>query len=156
MPDYSDQAELYTRRVALRNAMDTYGPGLHDDVMLNHRDAYYAEGGLAPWERDDTARFGPSEPPVGTVLRYGGPDAPGYAVHVPSGHWAVAGLDDEFDWPAIARRIGDQPCEVAVAWREIPRPEPTPAGDDAVKDWASQFLPVTEHEVTDVGTEEQS
>lgn len=103
-----------------------------------------------PWERDTIGeRFGPDEPPVGTVLRWTpstGDTAPRVAIRISEANWTITGegRDRETDWGTVGRKIGDAPCWVATDWREIPRPDPEPAGDEAVKDWAARFLPVSE------------
>lgn len=93
---------------------------------------------------DVHGRFG-SEPPVGTVLRWKRPVGPGLdyvATRAGDGRWYVTGQQSgSQDWARIVAWIGDNECHVAVSWREIPRPEPEPSGDDAVADWAAQFIP---------------
>ena len=105
---------------------------------------------LPPWERVDLARFGEQEPPVGTLLRWRGrDDVLRFAFRSPEGWLAFVGTT-QHRWPDVAASmIGDSECHVAVSWREIPRPEPAASGDDAVRDWASQFLPESASEVVE-------
>lgn len=98
---------------------------------------------VPPWERASLARFGEQEPPVGTVLRWVEQNAAAttrVAVRISETAWTDS-VGEVSDWHTLARKIGDAPCHVALSWREIPRPEPEPAGDEAVRDWAAQFIP---------------
>lgn len=97
---------------------------------------------VPPWERADLARFGEQEPPVGTLLRWRGrDDVVRFAFHAPEGWLAFVGTT-QHRWTDVASAmIGDSECHVALSWREIPRPEPEPTGDEAVRDWAAQFIP---------------
>lgn len=97
---------------------------------------------IPPWERADLARFGEQEPPVGTLLRWRAPDGVvRFAFRAPEGWLAFVGTT-QHRWVDVATAmIGDAECHVALTWREIPRPEPEPVGDEAVRDWAAQFIP---------------
>jgi len=91
------------------------------------------------------ARWGETAPPVGTILRW-------TLVDSTLSHVAICTEDDTWNttdpgvrggalnFASLARLIANSPCSVAVDWREIPTVAARPAGDDAVKDWASQFL----------------
>jgi hypothetical protein len=84
-------------------------------------------------------------PPVGTILRWTPVDST-------TSHLAICTGDDiwmttapsnragEITFSSLARQIANAPCDVAVDWRAVPVVEARPAGDDAVKDWAAQFL----------------
>jgi hypothetical protein len=102
----------------------------------------YAAVSVPEW----APRWGEGAPPVGTVLRWTPLD--GTATYV-----AVCTADDEWEttnpsnqgrgansFAVVARTIANSPCSVAVDWREIPTVAARPAGDEAVKDWAAQFL----------------
>lgn len=93
------------------------------------------------------ARWGETAPPVGTVLRwYDTPEVePRIAICVGDDEWCVSRNTQLQTFPQVARGIGNSPCDMAVDWREIPTVEARPAGDDAVKDWASQFLAPAQH-----------
>jgi hypothetical protein len=135
-----------------RRVLDTMARIQRGDLDMRSR--YHAS--TPPWERDTIGeRFGLDEPPVGTVLRWtpsGDGAHPQVAIRVSETEWMISGRSrDDTDWGTVGRRIGDAPCWVATDWREIPRPEPEPAGDEAVKDWAARFLPVSESQVVESG-----
>ena len=91
------------------------------------------------------ARWGETAPPIGTILRWSPlDDSTSYlAVCTGDDEWQVthpSTRGGSIRFSDVARMIANSPCAVAVDWREIPVVEARPAGDDAVKDWASQFL----------------
>lgn len=101
---------------------------------------------------DWAARWGDAPPPVGTVLRWTTDAGVTHvAISISDDQWCMA--EGEVDYPGrfeqIARVIANLPCDVAIAWRAVPQVEARPAGDDAVRDWAAQFLPVAEGPVDD-------
>lgn len=91
------------------------------------------------------ARWGESAPPVGTVLRWtsvqsGELVVSHVAICTADDTWQMTGAHNSETFASVAHLIANSPCSVAVAWRKIPTVEARPAGDDAVKDWAAQFL----------------
>lgn len=103
-----------------------------------------------------TARWGESAPPVGTVLRWTPVDGTmsHLAICVDDDEWRITTpteRDRAYHFPDVARMIANSPCSVAVDWREIPTVAARPAGDDAVKDWASQFLAPAQHAAPETG-----
>lgn len=154
--DMRDRAEdaAWSRRLvrAVRHRddwSDDDGPGLvPDDLnrMAGRGLLQYAGGGRlrsrAPWDDDD--RF-PSEPPLGSVLRWtvrhpNGRELSVVGLRVPPGWYLSTNYHQgPLSWERVRELIGSFPCWVAVDWVEIPQPEPEPSGDDAVASWATQF-----------------
>jgi hypothetical protein len=100
----------------------------------------YAAVSVPEW----APRWGEGAPPVGTILRWTSDafqDGLTYvAIYTGDDTWNMSGSRDAKTFDGIARLIANSPCDVAVDWRTIPTVEARPAGDDAVKDWAAQFL----------------
>jgi hypothetical protein len=92
------------------------------------------------------ARWGESgPPPVGTVLSWSPIEQNATFVAVCTGEdeWVTTDPGNRggaINFTGLARMIANAPCKVAVDWRPIPTVEARPAGDEAVKDWASQFI----------------
>lgn len=140
------QADL-DARTRQRYVERTRGTGLVPADRAVIADALYTQVTSRPLRypfAPEPDRFG-SEPPVGAVLRWMRPGSDAWIVathHETHGSdsWEITGDDVGYSWTDVRDRIGDCRCDVAISWREIPAPEPTPRGDDAVRDWAASFL----------------
>ena len=145
MGDLSDDAEDRRVRIDIDRMMDRMEGGRRRRPILPMELAVAAMSA-----EQGVDRFG-SEPPVGTVLRWTATGTYGrgsgrvltyLALRTPNGWWDTRdNSHGSTPWAGIVRLIGDNPCDVATRWTEIPAPAPGPSGDDAVGAWASQFLP---------------
>lgn len=96
---------------------------------------------------DYVARWGTTPPPVGTVLRWIDGEDTFVAICNGDDRWTTDCNDIVgTSFVSLARIIGNHPCDVAIAWRAVPQVEARPAGDDAVRDWAAQFIPAVTEE----------
>lgn len=100
----------------------------------------YAAVSVPEW----APRWGEGAPPVDTVLTWTPVDDPcAYvAICVGDDEWRTSDPNGRstITFAQVARLIANNPCSVAVDWRDIPTVEARPRGRDAVKNWASQFL----------------
>lgn len=90
-------------------------------------------------------RWGNTAPPVGTILVWTPVDqgATFAAICTAEDEWFTTDPGNRggaITFPGLARMIANSPCEVAVDWRDVPTIAARPAGKDAVRDWAAQFL----------------
>lgn len=149
-----DMADQYDPDGSARHAMRFGGP-VRRTIVLHGEAARRAERAmknalgtrteLAPWDPDP--RF-PTEPPVGSVLRWTvqydtGRELTVVGLRVAPGWYLSTNVHQgPMLWSRVRALIGDFPCSVAVEWGVIPQPEPEPSGDDAVRAWAERYRPL--------------